>query len=38
MTLVEEDTLMHQAPLVVMIGLVEVLRYVVLPPPNRVLV
>ena len=29
---------MHQAPLVVMIGLVEVLRYVVLPPPYRVLV
>ena len=38
LTLVEEDALMHQAPLAVMIGLVEVHGYVMLPPPYRVLV
>ena len=38
LTLVEEDALLHEAPLVVIIGLVEVLVYVVLPPPYRVLV
>ena len=38
MTLVEEDALLQEAPLVVIIGLVEVLVYVVLPPPYRVLV